>query len=381
MANPEHVAILKQGVEVWNRWRGENPEIVPDLGWDASRPDLSHLNLTGVNLKESILRGANFKAANLENAILVKANLWSTNLSESILIGADLTGANLRECLLWGSVLDHAVLGYVDFFRTILMDASLKYVNLDEAIFKGANLQNADLEAASLWNTIFYDTSLKDATGLDDCKHEAPSCLDQKTLQKSGALPLAFLRGCGLSDWEIESTKLYQKDITEEELTDITYAIHRIRGSNPIQINPLFISYSHADATFVDRMEIHLNKKGIRFWRDIHDATSGRLEKQIDRAMRLNPTVLLILSKNSTQSDWVEHEASLARDLEKQLKRDVLCPVALDDSWKTSNWPRVLRRQIEDYNILDFSKWEDDVEFGKKFDRLVKGLGIFYKES
>jgi hypothetical protein len=24
MANPEHLAILKQGVEVWNKWRDEN---------------------------------------------------------------------------------------------------------------------------------------------------------------------------------------------------------------------------------------------------------------------------------------------------------------------------------------------------------------------
>ena len=31
MANPEHLEILKQGVDVWNRWREENPEVKPDL--------------------------------------------------------------------------------------------------------------------------------------------------------------------------------------------------------------------------------------------------------------------------------------------------------------------------------------------------------------
>ena len=31
MANEEHVALLKQGVEVWNKWREENPDIKPDL--------------------------------------------------------------------------------------------------------------------------------------------------------------------------------------------------------------------------------------------------------------------------------------------------------------------------------------------------------------
>jgi hypothetical protein len=31
MANPEHLEILNQGVESWNKWRKENPHIKPDL--------------------------------------------------------------------------------------------------------------------------------------------------------------------------------------------------------------------------------------------------------------------------------------------------------------------------------------------------------------
>jgi hypothetical protein len=31
MANDEHVALLKQGVDAWNVWREENPDIRPDL--------------------------------------------------------------------------------------------------------------------------------------------------------------------------------------------------------------------------------------------------------------------------------------------------------------------------------------------------------------
>ena len=29
MANPEHLEILKQGVEQWNKWREEHPEVRP----------------------------------------------------------------------------------------------------------------------------------------------------------------------------------------------------------------------------------------------------------------------------------------------------------------------------------------------------------------
>lgn len=31
MANSEHLAILKHGVETWNRWGHENSDAVPDL--------------------------------------------------------------------------------------------------------------------------------------------------------------------------------------------------------------------------------------------------------------------------------------------------------------------------------------------------------------
>ena len=31
MANPEHLAKLKEGVEAWNKWRKDNPKIKRDL--------------------------------------------------------------------------------------------------------------------------------------------------------------------------------------------------------------------------------------------------------------------------------------------------------------------------------------------------------------
>jgi hypothetical protein len=95
--------------------------------------------------------------------------------------------------------------------------------------------------------------------------------------------------------------------------------------------------------------------------------------------MRINPTVLLILSSHSVESDWVQHEARLARKLELEIKRDVLCPLAIDDSWKDCHWPERLREQIMEYNILDFSDWKDKETFRRMFSRLINGLNLFYK--
>ena len=167
--------------------------------------------------------------------------------------------------------------------------------------------------------------------------------------------------------------------MTEDERTAITYEILRLQGEQPIQVNPLFVSYSHRDAVFVEKLERLFDKRGIRYWRDVHDLKAGRLETQIDRAIRLNPTILLVLSEHSVESDWVEWEVRKARELEKELKREVLCPVALDEAWKSCPWPQRLRVQIEEYNILDFSDWRKPATFEKQFVKLIDGLGLFYR--
>jgi hypothetical protein len=57
-----------------------------------------------------------------------------------------------------------------------------------------------NLRGAELVETVFVDVDLSTAEGLDTCEHLGPSTLDYRTLQRSGRLPLAFLRGCGLPD-------------------------------------------------------------------------------------------------------------------------------------------------------------------------------------
>jgi hypothetical protein len=347
MANVEQLEILKRDVKAWNEWREENPNSIIYL---------FHADLTGANLDQ----------ANLERADLREADLFGSNL-----VGADLYKAHLVRA---------------NFVQANLFEAHLVGANLKKADLIGANLVRVDLVGANLkgariGGTVFADTDLSETKGLEEVKHIGASHISTSTIQRSkGKIPRSFLRGCGLSDWEIESAKLYHPGLSAKEIDDILYRVHDLRAGQALQINPLFISYSHADGAFVDEMEKHLDKQGIRFWRDIHDAPAVRLEKVIDMAIRQHPTVLLVLSENSVKSDWVEHEARTARELEKELGRDVLCPVALDDSWKDCKWPARLREQIMEYNILDFSMWKVEWEFGKRFKKLVEGLNLFYKK-
>ncbi len=66
MANPEHLAKLKEGVKVWNAWRAENEKVRVDL----SGADLKRAELTGAKLYGANLYGANLCEANVEKARL-----------------------------------------------------------------------------------------------------------------------------------------------------------------------------------------------------------------------------------------------------------------------------------------------------------------------
>ena len=74
MANEDHVGRLKQGITAWNRWRGENESVTPDL----RRVDLFGANLTRADLSLADLRQADLRAD------LSDANLFGANLTLSL---------------------------------------------------------------------------------------------------------------------------------------------------------------------------------------------------------------------------------------------------------------------------------------------------------
>ncbi len=396
MADIEQLETLKQGAAAWNKWRAGNHRIDIDLnqanleGAELPGTDLQKADLRGANLSKANLSGANLRGANLAGAILKNIDLNRANLREANLITANLTEAQLLQAYLIDTNLSDAALN-----GAVLYQASLQRANLNGAELKGvdfreanlwrtnfneANLLGSNFGKAEVQDTIFGNSDLSENTGLEEVIHGGPSRISTGTFARSkGRIPDIFLRGCGLSDWEIEAVKLYNPDLSNEEINNIQYRMYDLRATQALQISPLFVSYSHADSQFVDKVGDCLTKRGIRYWRDIHDMKAGRMETQIDRAIRQNPTVLLILSEDSLRSDWVEHEVRTARGVEKEMGRDVLCPVALDDSWKSSAWPKRLMEQIMEYNILDFSAWKDESRFNGLFRRLIDGLELFYK--
>ena len=138
MANPEHLAKLKEGVEAWNQWREQNPEIRPDLR-DAI---LSGAQLPGAHLGGADLYMTSLSEANLRAADLHRADLRGTYLTEADLSGANLRGANLR-----GTHLRETNLRGADLRGADLRSATLVRTNLE-----GSNLTACRVYGISAWN-------------------------------------------------------------------------------------------------------------------------------------------------------------------------------------------------------------------------------------
>lgn len=275
------------------------------------------------------LRGADLKGAELSDANLRLADLSGANLSGASFVMANLTAAGLE-------------------------GANLSRADLSFAILSHAHLDGANLRQAIFSHTEIGDTDLTNVKGLDTCKHLSPSTIDHVTLSKSGRLPLKFLRGCGLPDTLIE----FLPSLLNE----------------PIQFYACFISYSNKDQKFADRLYADLQSKGVRCWLATEDLKIGdRIRTGIDEAIRLHEKLLLVLSKHSIASDWVEQEVETALARERKEKRTVLFPIRLDDAVMKveGGWPALVRNTR---NIGDFRKWKSHDSYQKAFDRLLRDL-------
>jgi uncharacterized protein YjbI with pentapeptide repeats len=174
MANPEHLAVLSQGVDSWNKWRQENLSITPDLiqanlsnanlrEADLSDADLGEADLSKVDLSKADLSGALLNGANLSGALLNGANLSGALLSEADLSGANLSGAVLDKARLRRANLSDANLSCAQLIETDLSDAVLHHADLSGAILGLARLGLANLSSANLSGA---DLSLSDLNGV-----------------------------------------------------------------------------------------------------------------------------------------------------------------------------------------------------------------------
>jgi uncharacterized protein YjbI with pentapeptide repeats len=377
MADEEQLGILKQGAEAWNAWRQQAVNATIDLsradlrwanlrrgglnsasldGADLSRADLRWANLIDTYLPLADLSDADLRWAGLSSSCLRGANLSQADLSRTDLSRADLGRANLRGACLLSADLSGAGLREANLREADLSDALLGRADLSQADLRQADLSQADLREAQFWETIVSNVDLSTCKNLDTIRHGGPSPIDIRTLQLSGQLPLAFLRGVGLPD----------------NLIDYLPSLL----GRAIQHYSCFISYSSKDEDFANRLHADLQNKGVRCWFAPDDMKIGaKIRDTIDDAIRLRDKVLLVLSEASIASDWVEDEVDKAFEEERQRGGVVLFPVRVDDGVMETKeaWASKLRRSR---NIGDFRGWKDHDAYQKALQRVLRDLQI-----
>lgn len=136
----EHLSVLQNGVEQWNRWRQDNPEIRPTL-YDAP-------------LNGAVLSQANFSNANLIGAQLEKATLIEVNFHEANLLGANLRGATLTD----------ANFCRTDLYKTDLSDAWLTRANLQGTQLAMTDFRGAHLIGCTVYGLSAWDIKTDEAT-------------------------------------------------------------------------------------------------------------------------------------------------------------------------------------------------------------------------
>jgi uncharacterized protein YjbI with pentapeptide repeats len=297
--------------------------------------DFANANLEKANFANADLRSANLSGANLKEAILVETtlvgdNLSNADLSRSYLINAYLNGANLSETNLSGA----------SFVRA--------YLN-------GAKLSRADMNKAIMGWTTIGDVDLRYIRGLDTLQHIGPSTIGIDTILRSeGEVPEIFLYGTGATDAFID----YVRSLTR----------------TPINFYSCFVSYSSRDEALARRLRDDLRTQGVRCWFAPEDMKIGdKIRARIDEAISLQDKLLLLLSKHSIASTWVESEVEAALEKEDRQQREMLFPVRIDDAViQTSQaWAATLRRTR---HIGDFTRWTDPREYQKAFERLLHDL-------
>jgi TIR domain/Pentapeptide repeats (8 copies) len=345
MADKRHLARLAQGVPAWNQWRDRY----------STKP-----NLTGANLSRVDLFGVDLSQADLTEAILTRAFLGRANVTGANLIGANLTeailtGADFSRAILIRADLSSAHLALTNFSGANLAEANLTGANLFVTNFLVANLSGMDLHKVALTGVTFADVDLRMVHGLDTIRHLGPSTIGIDTLYRSqGQIPEVFLRGCGVPDEFITHVKSL--------------------AGRPFDYHSCFISYSSKDTPLAERLYADLQAIGVRCWFAPEDMKIGdKFRSRIDEAIHLHDKLLLILSKHSLESPWVEKEVETAFAKEAKEQRSVLFPVRVDQAimQRDTGWAADIHRTR---HIGDFRRWKNHDSYSTAFDRLLRDL-------
>jgi uncharacterized protein YjbI with pentapeptide repeats len=266
MTNKEHLTLIRQGIDIWNKWRDENPAVIPDFSgtlshfwyhmeaecrgnkvkWgtdffsashesEALPHNLSGFNLSGANLSRVHLGGTSPSGKDV-NGSEIEANLSGANLSNANLSGACLNGANLTD----------ANLSNADLSGALLHGTNLSRANLNNADLSGAGIEFTDFTGASLKGTKFARVKFDDISHLSK---DGSNDFKLKFNLGEADLSKADMRKFDLSDANLSGVSLNEADLSDANLIRADLSGTDLRRANLARTQALYTNFSSAKLT------------------------------------------------------------------------------------------------------------------------------------
>jgi hypothetical protein len=172
----------------------------------------------------------------------------------------------------------------------------------------------------------------------------------------------------------------YDVDQLSAELSDRIASIgHQLVSLETLRQASCFLSYSHHDTTFADRLFSELKRCNVQcsYFPEEPYPAGEVLWAEIQRSLAGNASIVLVASKDSlTRSEGVMRELDLAMDVESQRGTRALKVVALD-SWLFDGWQHGLADTLRDRVVADFRGWETSDEIiARGLSKLLAGLRL-----
>lgn len=131
----------------------------------------------------------------------------------------------------------------------------------------------------------------------------------------------------------------------------------------------VFISYSHKDKKFVNHLTNKLREHNVEVWLDSKEISIGsNIAERIKDGISKVDFFILILSKNSTESKWVNYELSATILNEISRQETIILPVLIEDCQ--------IPFSLQDRLYADFR-----FSFDKGFNSLLNAINTSKKES
>ena len=96
--------------------------------------------------------------------------------------------------------------------------------------------------------------------------------------------------------------------------------------------NDIFLSHSSLDIDFTNKLHNLLEQAGFNVWYDEKRLTSNtHLLSDLPKYIGNSESFIVVLSKNSCYSTWVQDEYGYARELQKNKELKAIIPIVIDD--------------------------------------------------